>query len=163
MNGVISNGREPLTFSMVGIVVSVNWTWQLAHQEMTPVFPSGQLVERIRRDPAGHLSIASAQLNHAAAMRRPAHDPIGDAERIHDVERGERHMRRLEHVAAGVEHEVRAFARLCGRAILQALVHLLAEACEFGFIELHARENIHPVGNEPKILDALLAAIAQVG
>ena len=43
MNGVISNGREPLTFSMVGIVFSVNWTWQLAHQEMTPVLPSASL------------------------------------------------------------------------------------------------------------------------
>jgi hypothetical protein len=26
MKGVISNGRDPLTFSIVGIVVSVNWT-----------------------------------------------------------------------------------------------------------------------------------------
>ena len=42
-NGVISNGRDPLAFSMVGIVVSVNCTWQLAHQEITPVFPSASL------------------------------------------------------------------------------------------------------------------------
>ena len=43
MNGVISNGRAPRTFSMVGSVVSVNCTWQLAHQEMTPVLPSASL------------------------------------------------------------------------------------------------------------------------
>jgi len=43
MKGVISKGRDPLTFSTVGIVVSVNWTWQLAHQEMTPAFPSASL------------------------------------------------------------------------------------------------------------------------
>ena len=43
MNGVISNGRDPLTFSTVGIVVSVNCTWQLAHHEMTPVLPSASL------------------------------------------------------------------------------------------------------------------------
>ena len=43
MNGVISNGREPRTFSIVGSVVSVNCTWQLAHHEITPVFPSASL------------------------------------------------------------------------------------------------------------------------
>ena len=35
MNGVISNGLAPRTFSMVGSVVSVNWVWQLGHQETT--------------------------------------------------------------------------------------------------------------------------------
>ena len=55
MNGVISNGREPLTFSIVGIVVSVNCTWQLAHHEMTAGLALRQLVERIRRDTARRL------------------------------------------------------------------------------------------------------------
>src|SRR5580700_5322164 len=40
-------------------------------------------------------------------MGRAAHDTIADAERVHDVERHERDVRRLEHIAAGVEHEVR--------------------------------------------------------
>ena len=43
MNGVISNGHAPRTFSIVGKVYSVNCTWQLAHQEMTPVLPSANL------------------------------------------------------------------------------------------------------------------------
>ena len=45
----------------------------------------------------------------------PPMTSIGDAERIHDVEREQRDVRRLEHVAAGVEHEIRrALARRCG-------------------------------------------------
>ena len=106
----------------------MNCTWQLAHQEMTPVFPSASLSsELVATRPDTSVS-PRAQLDHAAAMGRPAHDFIGDAERIHDVERGERHVRGLEHIAAGVEHEIRPLARLCGRAILQALVYVLAEA-----------------------------------
>jgi hypothetical protein len=50
----------------------------------------------------------------AAAMGRPAHDLIGDAERIHDIERQQRDMRRLEHIAAGIEHEIRCFGGDCG-------------------------------------------------
>ena len=75
----------------------------------------------------------------------------------------QRHVRRLEHVAAGVEHEVRALARLRGRAVLQALVHVLAEPRKFALIKLHARENIHAIGNQPEVFDALLAPIAQLG
>ena len=43
--------------------------------------------------------------------RRPAHHLISDAERIHDVEGEQRDMRRLQHIAAGVEHEVRRLGR----------------------------------------------------
>ena len=35
MNGVISNGLAPRTFSTVGSVVSVNWMWQLGHHDTT--------------------------------------------------------------------------------------------------------------------------------
>jgi hypothetical protein len=35
MNGVISKGAAPRVFSTAGSVVSVNWTWQLGHQEIT--------------------------------------------------------------------------------------------------------------------------------
>ena len=110
MNGVISNGRAPRIFSIVGSVTSVNCTWQLGHQEMTPVFAFRQLVERAGGLPAGRFEIAGAQLDDAAAMVRPAHHAIGDAERIHDVEREQRDVRRLQHVAAGIEDEVRPLA-----------------------------------------------------
>ena len=81
MNGVISNGRDPLTFSIVGIVVSVNCTWQLAHHEMTPVFPSASLSSELvatRPD----VSVAGTQLNDATTMGRAAHDTIRHAQRV---------------------------------------------------------------------------------
>ena len=87
MNGVISNGRAPRIFSMVGIVNSVNCTWQLAHHEITPVLPSASRSSEFGRT-ARTLHVAGTQLHDAAAMRRAAHDFVGDAERIHDVERG---------------------------------------------------------------------------
>ena len=111
MNGVISNGFAPRVFSTVGNVVSVNCTWQLGHQEITcPVLLCGELVERALGDAAGRGDIAGAHLHDAAAMRRPAHHLVGDAERVHDVERQERDVRRLEHVAAGIEDEIRPLA-----------------------------------------------------
>ena len=45
-------------------------------------------------------------------MARPAHDFVGDAERIHDVEREQCDIRRLEDVAAGVEYEIGPLAGL---------------------------------------------------
>ena len=60
MNGVISNGRDPLTFSTVGIVVSVNCTWQLAHHEMTPVFPSASLSSELVATRPDDVGIAGA-------------------------------------------------------------------------------------------------------
>src|SRR5215831_162571 len=95
-------------------------------------------------------------------MSWPTHDAICDAECIHNVERRERHMRSLEDVAAGIEYKVRSFARLCGRAILQTLVDILAKAREVCLIELHARKNVHPIGNQAKILNALSAAIPRL-
>src|SRR5262249_4367723 len=120
----------------------------------------GKLVERIGRDTAGRLSVAGAQLDHAATMCRATHDAIGDAELIHDVERGERHMRRLEDITAGVEHKIRRLARLCSRAILQAFIDVLTETRKLGLFKLHARENIHAIRNQPKIFDTLFATIA---
>ena len=44
MNGVISNGLAPRTFSTVGSVVSVNCTWQLGHHDTTcPDLPLASL------------------------------------------------------------------------------------------------------------------------
>ena len=95
-------------------------------------------------------------------MGRPAHDPIGHPEGVHHIKRDQRHMRRLEHVAAGVEDEVRPLAGLGSRSILQSLVHLLPEAREFIFIELHARQHVDAVRDQPEILDALLAPVARL-
>ena len=96
-------------------------------------------------------------------MRWAAHDAIGHAESIHDVERRQRHMRGLEHIAAGVEHKVRALARFRGRAVFEALVHVLAKTCKIVLAQLHACENVHAIGNQPEVFDTLLAPIAQLG
>src|SRR5690242_3823510 len=45
------------------------------------------LVDRARAHAARHLGVAGAKLDHAATMRGPAHDLVGDAEHVHDVER----------------------------------------------------------------------------
>ena len=42
-------------------------------------------------------------------MGRPAHHLIVGADRVHDVEAEQRDVRRLQHVAAGVEHHVGQF------------------------------------------------------
>jgi hypothetical protein len=83
------------------------------------------------RAPGQHLlGLAAASLSMVASAKRPevatspvricttpqqwrgsAHHVIADAERIHDVEGEQRDMRGLEHVAAGVEHEVRRLVR----------------------------------------------------
>jgi hypothetical protein len=75
-------------------------------------------------------SVARAQLHDAATMGRPAHHPVGDAERVHNIEGEQRDVRRLEHVAASVEHEVRGLARLRHRR------RLLPEPLQFVVIEL---------------------------
>ena len=69
------------------------------------------LVERAFGDAAEGGGVAGAHWLHAAAMGRAAHHLVADAERIHDVEREQRDVRRLEHVAAGVEDEIRRRVR----------------------------------------------------
>ena len=65
-----------------------------------------KLMERAFGDAPGGGDITGAHLHDAAAMSRPAHDVISNAERVHDVERKQRDMRRLEHVAAGIKDEI---------------------------------------------------------
>ena len=67
-------------------------------------------------------------------MAGTAHHRIGDAERVHDVERKQRDVRRLQHIAAGVEHEIRHFAGDGHRG------GALAEPLECGMIELQPRQ-----------------------
>ena len=81
MNGVISNGFAPRTFSTVGSVVSVNCTWQLGHHDTTwPDLLLRELVHGGLREAARGLDVAGAHLHHAAAMARPAHHLIGGAD-----------------------------------------------------------------------------------
>src|SRR5215470_7323528 len=87
------------------------------------------------------------------------HNAISNAEDVHDIECGERYMRRLEDVAARIENKVGALAGLCSRTILQAFVDVLSQTREVGLVELHARKNIYAVGNQPKILNPLFATI----
>ena len=68
---------------------------------------SRQPLDRVVADPAGGLGVALFELLDAAAGRGAAHDLIGDAERIQHFEHEQRDMRRLDHVAAGIEHDVR--------------------------------------------------------
>ena len=96
-------------------------------------------------------------------MRWPTHYFVGHAERIHNIEREKRDMRRLEHVAAGVEDEIRPLARLWRRPFCKRIGDVLAEPGEFVVVELHAREHIDAVGDQTEILDARLAPLARLG
>src|SRR5215510_1586085 len=98
--------------------------------------PLGEFVERVRCDAPGDIGVAGAQLNNPATMRRAAHHTISHAESVHNVERRQRHVRRLEYIAPGVEHEVRALARFCGRAVLETLVHMLTKTCKVALAQL---------------------------
>ena len=95
-------------------------------------------------------------------MARSAHDFIGDAERVHDIERGERDVRRLENVAAGVKNEIRPLARFDSRTGFKPLVHFLAEARQFIGRQLHARKHVGAVRHQPEIFHARLAALARL-
>src|SRR5262245_54724859 len=62
-------------------------------------------------------------------MCRSAHHPVGNAERIHDIEGEQRNVRCLENIASGVEHKVRSLARLGHRCgfLAEPLQHLAIE------------------------------------
>ena len=94
-----------------------------------------------------------AHLHHAAAMGRSAHHLVGDAERVHDIERGERDVRGLEHVAAGVEYEIRR-----GVSDERAVVGLLAEPREHLVAELHLGNVLHLARDLAETFDAAAGA-----
>ena len=60
-------------------------------------------------------------------MGRSAQHLIGDAERVHDIEGKKRDVRRLEHVATGVEDEIRRRVGLRGAFLTQSRQDLIAE------------------------------------
>ena len=119
-----------------------------------------QLVDRRLGHPAVGLGVARAQPHHAAAMGRPAHHLPGHAERVHDVEREQRDVRRLQHIAAGVEHEVRPL-RSRARAETWASVGHLSEPLEQRIVELHLGEIAHVAIDQAERLDAALAQLGR--
>ena len=102
---------------------------------------------------AGSGDVAAAHLHDAAAMGRAAHDLVGDAERVHDVECQQGNMRRLEHVAARVEDEV---GRLRGLAVV---VCLLTEPRQHRLVELQARDMGDVTRDLAEALDPLTALL----
>ena len=158
MNGVISNGLLPVMRSCAGMLNSVNCTWQLAHHAST--WPFLAL--------ASLLSVFSARLPDASRspVRKcttlqqcdgPAHHPVGDAERVHHVEGEQRDVRRLEHVAAGVEDEIRLLGRF-RVAEPPARLGALAEPLQHLAGELHAREHVDVLAELAEIHHALAPA-----
>src|SRR6516162_10378648 len=88
-------------------------------------------------------------------MGRAAHYLVGYAERIHNVEREQRDMRCLEHVAAGVENEIRRLRSVVLRA-LGALAPL-PQPLQRRVIELDARQLHDFARHFAETVDAVLA------
>jgi hypothetical protein len=89
-------------------------------------------------------------------MRRATHDVVAHVDGVHDVEREQRDMRRLEHVAAGVEDDVGRFRGGALRA------RVLAEACELRIGQLHLRKMRDIARDQPETFDAGLALLARL-
>src|SRR5262245_28113023 len=89
-------------------------------------------------------------------MRRSAHHPVRDAERIHDIEGEKRDVRRLEDIAAGIEHEVRSFFWLGYRR------RFLAEPLQYLAIELQTRKHGHIPAQTAEFLYALATQVGQL-
>ena len=66
-----------------------------------------QPLDRVESNPARGLRVALLELLDAAAGRDAAHHLVGHAERVEHLEHEQRDVRRLDDVAAGVEHDVR--------------------------------------------------------
>src|SRR5712692_10089974 len=110
--------------------------------------------------------VAGAHLHDPAAMARPAQHLVGDAERVHDVERGERDVRGLEHVAAGVEHEIRRLPSLTLPRLRGAREggagRRLAEPGQQLVLELHLRDMGDLARDLAVALDALPALLGRL-
>ena len=91
------------------------------------VFDCVELVDGVVGEAAERVDVAGAKLAGAAAVRRAAHHLIVGADHVHDVEAEQRDVRRLQHVAAGVEHDVRQFGarRLLRRPLAEPDQRLL--------------------------------------
>jgi len=87
-------------------------------------------------------------------MVRSAQHLVGDAERVHDIEGKQRDVRGLEHVAAGVEHEIRRRVGLFVAFLAQSRQHLVAE--------LHLRDVGDLARDLAESLDAVAALVARL-
>ncbi len=161
MNGVISNGRDAahLLDLRHRHFADLDLAGRAPRDHLSAL-ALGQLVDRRLGHPAVGLGVARAQPHHAAAMARAAHHLPGHAERVHDVEREQRDVRRLQHVAAGVEHEVRPLRRRA-RAEARASVGHLSEPLEQRIVELHLGEIVHVAIDQAERLDAALAQLGR--
>ena len=92
----------------------------------------------------------------AAAVGRPAHHLIVGADRVHDVEAEQRDVRRLQHVAAGVEHHV---GQLGARRLLR---RLLAEPDQRVLGKLQPRQHADVLADLAELGDALPCAARPV-
>jgi hypothetical protein len=81
---------------------------------------------------------------------------IDDAERVHDIEREQRNMRSLEHVAAGVEDEIRR------RTGPRSIVGFLPQTREQLVVELHARDVGDVAGDLAEAFHAPAAALRRL-
>ena len=155
MNGIISNGREPCSFSKVGKVVGELHVTAGTPRQNLAGLRVGQLLDRVRPQTAGHFDVACAQLHDATAVTRPTHHVIADTECIYDIKRKQRDVRCLQHVAAGVEYEIWRLTRLRHRDgfLTEPLQHLI--------IELQAGKHTHVLAHAAEILHALSAPIRQ--
>jgi hypothetical protein len=86
----------------------------------------------------------------------PTHHPVANAERVHDIEGEQSDVRRLEHITAGVEHEVRDFSRLRHRC------RLLAEPLQHVAIELQTREYSHVPAEITEFPNTLTAPVGEL-
>ena len=86
-------------------------------------------------------------------MGRPAHHLIVGADHVHDVEAEQRDVRRLQHVAAGVEHHVRQFGAR------RRLRRLLAEPDQRILGELQPRQHADVLADLAELRDAGLAPL----
>ena len=89
-------------------------------------------------------------------MARSVHYLVADAERIHDIEGKQGNVRGLEHIAAGVKHEVR---RLDGRGNRR---RFLAKSFEHFRIELQARKHRRSATSVAVPLYALSASFGKL-
>ena len=119
-----------------------------------PRLAARELVHGALGEPAGGRDVAGSHLHDAAAMVRSAQHLVGDADRVHDIEGKQRDVRGLEHVAAGVEHEIRRRVGLCAAFLAQSRQELV--------VELHLRDMGDLERDLAESLDAVAALLARL-
>ena len=91
-------------------------------------------------------------------MARPAQDLVAHVERVQDIEREQRDVRGLQHVAAGIEHDLRRL----GSFFVRLAARVLAEPRQLRVGELHARELHHVARDQAETVDTELALLIRL-